>query len=154
MSHHAIDGDTGHIDADRPSATSSNNLTPEPWIDQVSSSPKTLFAQFQKPSKIPSPVQTAGRMRRRTSASSSTSVFAKNRNSRQNSRSSVLTTFHNNSEVALQSHSTSRGNSSHDLRGVYSPLSSSDLHGSLRTRGSSRAINRPASPSGPNSQRQ
>jgi hypothetical protein len=103
--------DHGRFTAQQPSLTS----TP---------SSQTLSAEFSKPSKIPSPVQTLGRMRRENSMSSLRSTLGGPAENRRDSRSSTMTAFRENSTTNLRYSSTSRSNSSHECRAVGSSLPS------------------------------
>jgi hypothetical protein len=96
-----------------------------------SSSSLTLSTEFSKPSKIPSPVHTLGRVRRENSGSSLQSVYVRH-DSRHNSRTSVLTAFRENSTGNLLPAPQSRSSSIHDLRATDSSLSSKDQQGRLR----------------------
>ncbi|KAF1946579.1 hypothetical protein EJ02DRAFT_215017 [Clathrospora elynae] len=119
----------------RDSSTDVSSTPPSPrvrprMLESLSamstSSSQTLSADFQKPSKIPSPVQTLARMRRENSASSLQSAFARPTDSRRDSRSSILTAFRQNSTETLPPASQSRSSSNHTLRAVDSSLQSKE----------------------------
>ncbi|KAF2470404.1 uncharacterized protein BDR25DRAFT_262280 [Lindgomyces ingoldianus] len=106
-----------------------------------SSRPTSLYAEVQKPSKIPSPINGAGlgSVRRESSVSSLQTVFGRpNRDDdrRRDSRSSVLTAFHQHDNGSQRPQSTSRSSSINNLRQAESPFSS----GSLRVRNSMAAL--------------
>ncbi|CAO2656214.1 Nn.00g050170.m01.CDS01 [Neocucurbitaria sp. VM-36] len=95
------------------------------------SSSHALFVDFQKPSKIPSPVQIMGRVRRENSASSLQSIYARPDNDRRDSRSSVATAFRESSSGSLRLNPESRGSSMRNsFKAGFLPLpkeSNSDL---------------------------
>ena len=111
--------DRGSDDSDSPLVLHARR----PAVDSImsSSSSLTLSADFCKPSKIPSPVQTLGRVRRENSASSLQSIYVRPHDSRHNSRNSVLTAFRDNSSGNLRPSPQSR-RSSINLRAVDSSL--------------------------------
>ncbi|KAF2629934.1 hypothetical protein BU25DRAFT_485025 [Macroventuria anomochaeta] len=101
----------------------------------------SLGADFPKPSMIPSPVQTVGRMRRENSMSSLQSVFVKNiRDDRHNSRTSVQTAFREAASANASIKSKSRSSSNHNLRAAESPLGSKERLNSLANRHSTAAL--------------
>jgi hypothetical protein len=72
-------------------------------------------------SKIPSPVQVYGSVRREGSISSQRSVMAKLNDSRHNSQSSILTAFQDSQSANLRRSSSSRSSSFITLRSAGSP---------------------------------
>ncbi|PSN62694.1 hypothetical protein BS50DRAFT_577604 [Corynespora cassiicola Philippines] len=75
----------------------------DPFSCHGASQLQTLPAVIPKPSKIPSPVSTLGRVRRETSASSLQTVIGRGYpNDRRDSRSSILTAFRKNSHGSMR----------------------------------------------------
>ncbi|KAF2869003.1 hypothetical protein BDV95DRAFT_108906 [Massariosphaeria phaeospora] len=119
----ALDGDSGSQQSTRPmfednSTSSELSLSPGLHIktqDEVSSDDsKALTAEYQKPSKIPSPAQrpALGRVRREDSVSSLQSVSGRScLDDRRASKSSVLTAYRNNSQESMRPQMNSRSNS-------------------------------------------
>ncbi|EFQ96643.1 hypothetical protein PTT_00125 [Pyrenophora teres f. teres 0-1] len=118
---HALAEEARMCDFDRHGSDSDDSAAPllvraaRPALDSQSIM-SNLSAEFSKPSKIPSPVQTVGRMRREGSGSSLQSIYSRPQESRRGSRSSVLTAFRENSSgnlrPALQVRTSSLQNSS------------------------------------------
>lgn len=86
-----------------------------------------IGTETPKPSMIPSPVQTVGRLRRENSVSSLQSVSHRNNeNDRHSSLTSVRTVFRSNSSLYVSNESKSRSSSSHDLYTAESPIGSKE----------------------------
>jgi hypothetical protein len=79
-------------------------------------STSSLSAKLCKPSKIPSPVQSLGRSRKESSASSLQSMHSKSQESRRGSRSSVVTAFRENSSGRVERRVQSRDSSLQSMR--------------------------------------
>lgn len=98
----------------------------------------SLGEDLPKPSMIPSPVQTVGRVRRESSMSSLQSVFIKNiQDDRHNSRTSIQTAFREASSASASIKSKSRNSSSHNLQAAESSL---ERRNSLAHRHSTTAL--------------
>ncbi|KAJ8108188.1 hypothetical protein OPT61_g8345 [Boeremia exigua] len=98
-------------------------------------------ADCPKPTMIPSPVQTVGRVRRENSMSSLQSTFIKNsQDSRHNSRTSIQTVFGEASSANASIKSKSRSSSKQNLRVVESLSSSKERQDSLSNRHSTFAL--------------
>ena len=93
-----------------------------------------LSAEFSKPSKIPSPVQTMGRVRREGSGSSLQSVYNTPQDSHRGSRSSVLTAFRENSSGNLRPALQTRNSSLQNSSVVNAPVVLQDQSGSTQVR--------------------
>jgi hypothetical protein len=104
----------------------------------MSNSSQTLNADFDKPSKIPSPVQALGRVRPRRENSAS-SIHSKSNENRRDSQSSVQTAFRSNSSRNLRP-SQSRNSSIQNLRAADSSLLSKDHSSGLRLRNNAMAL--------------
>ncbi|KAF9701538.1 hypothetical protein EKO04_000617 [Ascochyta lentis] len=101
----------------------------------------SLGTDLPRPSLIPSPVQTTGRVRRENSASSLQSIFVKNtKDDRHSSRTSIQTAFREASGANTSIKSKSRSSSSHNLRMAESPLGSKERLNSLANRHSTVAL--------------
>lgn len=101
----------------------------------------SLGAENPKPSMIPSPVQTVGRVRRENSMSSLQSVFVKNiQDDRHNSRTSIQTAFRETPSANASMESKSRSSSNHNLSMAESPLGSKERLDSLTSRPSAAAL--------------
>lgn len=102
----------------------------------------SLSTDFPKPSLIPSPVQTLGRVRRENSMSSLQSIFVRGvqEDDRHNSRTSIQTAFREASSANASIKSKSRSSSNHNLRTVESPLGSKERLNSLANRHSTTAL--------------
>ncbi|KAJ4365747.1 hypothetical protein N0V83_008367 [Neocucurbitaria cava] len=107
--------DSGSSDAETRTSTRLRNSTPHSHLSNSQSLPQVLLIDLQKPSKIPSPMQTLGRIRRESSVSSLQSGSARPSDDRRNSRSSVATAFRASSNVSLRTISNSRSSSMHNL---------------------------------------
>ena len=108
--------------------------------DMISLLPSPI-AEVPKPSMIPSPVQTIGRIRRENSTSSLQSVFVKNaKDDRHDSRTSIQTAFRETSSANASTKSKSRSNSNSNLRATESPLGSKERQGNLANRHSTTAL--------------
>jgi hypothetical protein len=104
----------------------------------MSASPQILNADFDKPSKIPSPVQTLGRVRPRRENSAS-SIHSKTNDNRRDSQSSIQTAFRSNSSRNLRP-LQSRNSSIQNLRAADSSLPSKDHSSGLRLRNNAMAL--------------
>jgi hypothetical protein len=93
------------------------------------SSYQVLNNDLHNQSKIPSPVQPFGSVRRQTSISSLQSTMSKSNNGRHASHSSIQTAFR-------RPRSSSRSSSFNNLRGINASPSSKDRLGSVRVRDS------------------
>jgi hypothetical protein len=94
-----------------------------------------------KPTMIPSPVQTMGRVRRENSMSSLQSVFVKNiQDDRHNSRISIQTAFREGANASATTKSKSRSSSSQNTHAAESPLGSKERLNSLADRQSNVAL--------------
>lgn len=101
----------------------------------------SLGEDLPKPSLIPSPVQTVGRVRRENSMSSLQSVFVKNiQDNRHSSRTSIQTAFREGSNANESMESKSRSSSNNNLPTAESPLGSKDRVNSLANRHSTAAM--------------
>ena len=101
----------------------------------------SLRTDIPRPSMIPSPVQTMGRVRRENSMSSLQSLFAKNvQDDRRSSRTSIQTAFREVSSANASIKSKSRSSSNHNLCVVESPLGSKERLSSLANRYSTAAL--------------
>lgn len=97
--------------------------------------------EMPKPTMIPSPVQTVGRVRRENSISSLQSVFIKNiQDDRHNSRTSIQTAFREGASASASIKSKSRSSSSQNVHAAESPLSSKERLNSLANRQSNVAL--------------
>ena len=112
-------------------------------IKGVQSSPEGLVSPYQVPSpdphslsKIPTPVQPFGSLRRETSVTSLQSTRAASSDGRHTSQSSILTAFRENQSGSLRPNSSSRSSSFNNLRGTDASPSSIDRPGSVRVRSS------------------
>lgn len=108
-------------------STDSDDMHTSPWSDAVAhhsylanSTPpsQSLNTDFQKPSKIPSPLQTLGHVRRETSESSSHSVFARPVDRRRDSNCSVLTAYRERPSNSARPASENRSSSIHKVRAM------------------------------------
>jgi hypothetical protein len=131
--HHGDELDSNSDDSNSPLMLHAPRPALDSYSIMSSSSSLTLSVDFSKPSKIPSPVQTLGRIRRENSGSSLQSIYARPQDSRHNSRTSVLTAFRENSIGSLGSTSQSRTSSIQNLRTVDSSLPSKDQRGRLHS---------------------
>lgn len=101
----------------------------------------SLEADMPKPSMIPSPVQTSGRVRPENSISSLQSVFSKNSHDvRHNSRTSVQTAFREATSIDIATDSQSRSGSHHNLGAAELPLGSKNRPKSGTNRQSTAAL--------------
>ena len=121
-------GESDSSDSD----SESSDPTLESQLSKLDPPAKILFADSQKPSKIPSPVQTLGRVRRENSTSSLQSISSRPKDDRRDSRSSILTAFREKSSGSLRLDSKSRSSSIHNLHAADSSLSPGDSLSSLR----------------------
>ncbi|KAF1843793.1 uncharacterized protein K460DRAFT_342364 [Cucurbitaria berberidis CBS 394.84] len=138
--HEARNRDGDSSGTDTPSLGRLRNPKLELQLTDPKPSSHTLSVEFPKPSKIPSPMQTSGRVRRETSASSLQSIFARPNLDRRDSRSSILTVVRQSSGGSVRFDSTSMSSSSHNLRTADSSLPLKDPQGSLRFRNSVIAL--------------
>lgn len=98
-------------------------------------SPYQVFQHdLHNASKIPSPVQVYGSVRREGSVSSLQSVKARSNDGRHNSQSSIMTAFRDNPSMNLRPASSSRSSSFNNLRSAEMSPSSKDRPVSLRVR--------------------
>lgn len=94
-----------------------------------------------KPSMIPSPVQTVGRVRRENSVSSLQSAFIKNvRDDRRSSLTSIQTAFCSTSSANMSALSKRRSGSSHISRTAKSPVGSKEHQNSFSKPHSAAAL--------------
>ncbi|KAF1928825.1 uncharacterized protein M421DRAFT_91965 [Didymella exigua CBS 183.55] len=97
--------------------------------------------ELPKPTMIPSPVQTMGRVRRENSMSSLQSVFFNNtQDERHNSRISIQTAFREGASANKSTKPKSRSSSSQNLRTAESPLGSKERLNNLANRQSNVAL--------------
>lgn len=101
-----------HLSASNPSLSrdspgTSAPSTPNGWIQ----SHDTSNLESHSASKIPSPLQAFGNVRRKTSISSLKSTTARSKDGRNNSRSSILTAYRDDQNSKLRPTSSSRGSS-------------------------------------------
>jgi hypothetical protein len=97
--------------------------------------------ELPKPTMIPSPMQTVGRLRRENSISSLQSVFVKNvQDDRHNSRTSIQTAFQEGAGAIASIKPKSRSSSSQNVHAAESPLGSRERLNSLAHRQSNAAL--------------
>jgi hypothetical protein len=84
----------------------------------VASPCEGISPETQSLSKIPTPVQPFGSLRRETSVSSLGSVLTKSTDGRHHSQSSILTAFRDHQSGKLRPASSSRSSSYHNLNGA------------------------------------
>lgn len=97
--------------------------------------------EIPRPTMIPSPVQTMGRVRRENSTSGLQSVFVKNnQDDRRNSRTSIQTAFREEANVSASTKSKGRSTSSQNVPVAGSPLSSKERLNGLANRQSNVAL--------------
>jgi hypothetical protein len=137
----ALDGETnesGSDDSDTPLLMRAQRPALDTQSIRSASSSQALGTDWSKPSKIPSPVQ--GRSRREGSASSSQSIYARPRDSRRESRSSVLTAFRENANGTIRPEHASRHSSINNLPASDSSPASGEVTSGTRLRNSTMAI--------------
>lgn len=127
-------------DSDTPLLLQAHRPTLDSQSTNSASSLQTLNADFDKPSKIPSPVQASGRVhpRRENSASSQHSVYVGSEESRRDSRSSVTTAF----EVRTNSSGNVRPSQSRtgSRQNILAADNSRDQSGRTRLRNNAMAL--------------
>jgi hypothetical protein len=121
--------DVGSVCSDTPLLMYAARQVHDSHFTMSTSSTQNLSADFGKPSKIPSPVQTLGRSRQESSASSLQSIHSRPQDSRRGSRSSVLTAFRESSSGSLRPSLNSRNGSIQSLRTADSPVSKDCISG-------------------------
>ncbi|KNG47658.1 hypothetical protein TW65_05727 [Stemphylium lycopersici] len=115
--------DVGSVCSDAPPLMHAARQGHDSHLTMSTSSTQNLSANFGKPSKIPSPVQTLGRSRQESSASSLQSIYSRPQDSRRGSRSSVLTAFRESSSGSLRPSLNSRNGSIQSLLTGDCPMS-------------------------------
>ncbi|KAL6707378.1 hypothetical protein ACN47E_004157 [Coniothyrium glycines] len=109
------------LDSTRELENQSEKLQPASRTSSPSS--QTLGTDFYKPSKIPSPVQMLGHMRRENSSSSLTSLVFRRRETRRDSRTSIMTAYQQSSSDKFSCATPSKSSS-----GYGSDVADSGLH--------------------------
>ena len=136
---HALAEETRVSDPDTHGSDSDDSAAPllikavRPALDSRSIM-SNLSTEFSRPSKIPSPVQSMGRMRREGSGSSLQSVYNKAQDSRRGSRSSVLTAFREDSGGNLRPALQATNSSLQKSSVVIGPVTWQDQSGSTQVR--------------------
>ncbi|RMZ70621.1 agc dmpk kinase [Pyrenophora seminiperda CCB06] len=142
---HALTEEARISDPDTHDSDSDDEAAPllakavRPALDSRSTK-SNLSAEFSKPSKIPSPVQTMGRMRREGSGSSLQSVCNRPQDSRRGSHSSVLTAFRENSSGNLRPALQARNSSLQNSSVVNAPVTWQDLSSSTQLRNGAMSL--------------
>ena len=115
--------------SDAPLIIHAGRQTEDSASTSLTGSCQNLSADFAKPSKIPSPVQSLGRSRKESSASSLPSVYARSQDtSRRGSSSSVLTAFRENASGSVRPRAQSRNSSMQSLHATTGPLAGAKEH--------------------------
>ncbi|KAF1839599.1 hypothetical protein BDW02DRAFT_2426 [Decorospora gaudefroyi] len=139
-SHGAEIRDSGYDESDTSPSLRAQRPTLGSQSLVSSSSSVALNTDFSKASKIPSPVQTLGRVRRETSASSVQSLYTRPLDDRRDSRASVLTAFRENSSGNLRPVPQSRSSSNNNLRTADASIPTKDAQSGPQSRNNSMAL--------------